>query len=148
MEKFLKKIKPKYYWLVAFCLTAVTYAITFSYMGMLGNGKYIIARSDLRQQYIPFIEYFCSVLRGEHDYWFSWALNLGTGTSLLFAYYTLSPFNLIYLILGEDLALTATALVIVLKAATAAATFQIFISKYLKKIYYETVLFAMMYALC
>lgn len=148
MEKYLKKIKPKYYWLIAFLLTAVTYAVTFSYMGMLGNGKYIIARSDLRQQYIPFIEYFCSVLRGEHDYWFSWALNLGTGTSLLFAYYTLSPFNLIYLILGEDLALTATALVIVLKAATAAATFQIFITKYLRKTYYETVLFAMMYALC
>lgn len=148
MEKCLKKIKPKYYWLVAFILTAITYAITFSYMGLLGNGKYIIARSDLKQQYIPFIEYFCSVLRGEHDYWFSWTLNMGTGTALLFAYYTLSPFNLIYLILGDDLALTATALVIVLKAAAAAATFQIFITKYLKKSYYETVLFAMMYALC
>jgi len=148
MEKYLKRIKPKYYWLVAFFLTAVTYAITFSYMGLLGNGKYIIARSDLKQQYIPFIEYFCSVLRGEHDYWFSWTLNLGTGTSLLFAYYTLSPFNLIYLILGKDMALAATALVIVLKASTAAATFQLFITKYMKKAYYETVLFAMMYALC
>lgn len=148
MEKYLKKIKPKYYWLIAFILTAITYAITFSYMGLLGNGKYIIARSDLKQQYIPFIEYFCSVLRGEHDYWFSWSLNMGTGTALLFAYYTLSPFNLIYLILGEDMALTATAFVIVLKAATAAATFQIFITKYLRKSYYETVLFAMMYALC
>lgn len=148
MEKYLKKIKPKYYWLIAFILTAITYAITFSYMGLLGNGKYIIARSDLKQQYIPFIEYFCSALRGEHDYWFSWSLNMGTGTALLFAYYTLSPFNLIYLILGEDMALTATAFVIVLKAATAAATFQIFITKYLRKSYYETVLFAMMYALC
>lgn len=148
MEKYLTKIKSKYYWLVAFVLTAITYAITFSYMGLLGNGKYIIARSDLKQQYIPFIEYFCSVLRGEHGYNFSWTLNLGTGTSLLFAYYTLSPFNIIYLILGEKLALTATAIVIILKASTAAATFQIFITKYLRKSYYETVLFSMMYALC
>lgn len=148
MEKYLKKIKPKYYWLIAFLLTALTYTMAFSYMGLLGNGTYVIARSDLKQQYIPFIEYFCDVIRGEHDYWFSWTLNWGTGTALLFAYYTLSPFNLIFLVLGEDLALTATALVIVLKAATAAATFQIFISKYLKKTYYETVLFAMMYGLC
>lgn len=148
MEKYLKKIKPKYYWLIAFLLTALTYTMAFSYMGLLGNGTYTIARSDLKQQYIPFIEYFCDVIRGEHDYWFSWTLNWGTGTALLFAYYTLSPFNLIFLALGEDLALTATALVIVLKAATAAATFQIFISKYLKKTYYETVLFAMMYGLC
>lgn len=148
MEKYLKKIKPKYYWLIAFLLTALTYTMAFSYMGLLGNGTYIIARSDLKQQYIPFIEYFCDVIRGEHDYWFSWTLNWGTGTALLFAYYTLSPFNLIFLALGEDLVLTATALVIVLKAATAAATFQIFISKYLKKTYYETVLFAMMYGLC
>lgn len=148
MEKYLKRIKPKYYWLLAFLLTALTYTMAFSYMGLLGNGTYVIARSDLKQQYIPFIEYFCDVIRGEHDYWFSWTLNWGTGTALLFAYYTLSPFNLIFLILGEDLALTATALVIVLKAATAAAAFQIFITKYLKKTYYETVLFAMMYGLC
>lgn len=148
MEKYLKNIKPKYYWLVAFLLTAITYTIAFSYMGLLKNGIYIIARSDLKQQYIPYIEYFCSVLKGEHDYWFSWNLGFGTGTALLFAYYTLSPFNLIYLILGEELAMTATAMVIVLKASTAAATFQIFIKNYLKKNYYETVLFAMMYALC
>lgn len=148
MEKYLKKIKPQHYWIVAFVLTTITYTMTFSYLGMLGNGKYIIARSDLKQQYIPFIEYFCSVLRGEHDYWFSWSLNLGTGTALLFAYYTLSPLNLIYLILGEGMELTATAIVVVLKASIAAATFQIFITRYLKKEYYETVLFAMMYALC
>lgn len=148
MEKYLKKIKPKYYWLIAFLLTALTYTMAFSYMGLLGNGTYVISRSDLQQQYIQFIEYFCSVIRGEHDYWFSWALSFGTGTALMFAYYTLSPFNLIFLFLGEDLALTATAIVIVLKAATAAATFQIFITKYLKKTYYETVLFAMMYGLC
>lgn len=148
MEKYLKKIKPKYYWLLAFLLTALTYTMTFSYMGLLGNGTYVIARSDLQQQYIQFIEYFCSVIRGEHDYWFSWALCFGTGTALMFAYYTLSPFNLIFLILGEDLAMTATAIVIVLKAAAAAAAFQIFITKYLKKTYYETVLFAMMYGLC
>ena len=82
MEKYLKKISPKYYWLVAFVLTAITYTMTFSYMGMLSNGKYIIARSDLKQQYIPFIQYFCSVLKGEHDYWYSWSAGLGNGTAL------------------------------------------------------------------
>ena len=71
MEKYLKRIKPKYYWLLAFLLTALTYTMAFSYMGLLGNGTYVIARSDLKQQYIPFIEYFCSVLRGEHGYNFS-----------------------------------------------------------------------------
>ena len=58
MEKYLKKIKPKYYWLIAFLLTALTYTMAFSYMGLLGNGTYVISRSDLQQQYIQFIEYY------------------------------------------------------------------------------------------
>lgn len=148
MEKILKGIKPKYFWLLAFLLTALTYTMAFSVMGMLNNGIYIIARSDLNQQYIPFIEYFCEVLKGKHDYWFSWSLNMGSGTSLLFAYYVLSPFNIFFLILGEERVLTATALVIVLKAATSAAVFQIFIYKLQRHIGYASVLFAMMYALC
>lgn len=122
--------------------------MAFSYMGLLGNGKYIIARSDLLEQYIPFINMFCDVLKGDKSYWFSWNLNSGSGTALLYAYYTLSPFNLLFLILGENYVMTATALVIILKASLAATTFQIFVTRFLKRNGYSSVLFAMMYGLC
>lgn len=122
--------------------------MAFSYMGLLSNGKYVIARSDLAEQYIPFITMFCDVLKGDKSYWFSWNLNSGSGTALLYAYYTLSPFNLLYLILGENHIMTATALVIILKASLASAMFQIFVTRFLKRSGYSSVLFAMMYGLC
>ena len=144
----LKKIKPKHYPLFAFILTVVTYWMALSFSQLLSTGMYVIVRSDLSHQYLPFAEYFCRVIRSEHDYFYSWTLNLGQGTALLNAYYCLSPFNLIYLIMGEGGELIATALIIILKAGLAAATFQVFISRFLKINYFETVLFSVMYAMC
>ncbi len=148
IEDLLERIKPKHYPLLAFFLTALVYTMAFSYKQMLGNGQYTIIRGDLDFQFIPFIRQFCRVLKGEHSYWFSWSNGLGDGTALLYAYYTLSPFNLIYLLLGEGRELTATALVVILKPALAAACFQVYITKLLRKTHAGTILFAMAYALC
>ncbi len=144
----LKRIQPKYYPLLAFLFTAGTYALAFSCKQMLGNGQYTIIRGDLDFQFIPFIRQFCRVLKGEHSYWFSWSNGLGDETALLYAYYTLSPFNLIYLLLGEGRELTATALVVILKPALAAACFEVYITKLLRKRHIGFVLFSAAYALC
>lgn len=144
----LNRIQPKHYPVLAFILTALTYAMAFSCKQMLGNGQYTIIRGDLDFQFIPFIRQFCRVLKGEHSYWFSWSNGLGDETALLYAYYTLSPFNLFYLIFGEGRELTATALVVILKPALAAACFQVYITKLLRKRHLGFVLFSMAYALC
>lgn len=147
MKDYLKKIKPKHYKWLAFFLTVITYLMAFSYQGLLSNGKYIIARSDLLQQYIPFIHMLGEAIHGEKSLWYSWNLNMGGSTALLNAYYTLSPFNLLFFIFGKSYIMEACALVIVLKAGLAAFTFQIFAQRVLRQ-GIETVLFAIMYALC
>lgn len=148
MRRYFEKIKPKDYKWIAFALTVITYLVAFSYLELLSNGKYIIARSDLLQQYIPFIGMLEEALRGEKSFWFSWNINMGGSTALLNAYYTLSPFNILFLLFGKNHIMEACALVIVLKAGLSAFTFQIFIRRVLKQEGIRTVLFAMMYALC
>lgn len=148
MYKYLQKIKPKHYPWLAFFLTCITYLTAFSYMGLLSNGKYIIARSDLLQQYIPFIYMLGDVISGEKSFWFSWNVNMGGSTALLHAYYTLSPFNIIFFLLGEAGVMRACAIVIVLKAGLSAVTFQMLMTKAFGQKGIRTVLFAMMYALC
>ncbi len=148
IDEYLNSIEPRFYPFLAFLLTAFTYGIILSCMGLMGNGLYVLETSDLRIQIIPFIMRFCDVIRGKHDLWYSWDFALGSGAIGTYAYYTLSPFNIFYLILGKNGIHIATYIITVLKASTAALTFQIFITEFNRKAYYETVLFSTMYGLC
>lgn len=147
LEEYLKKYPRKLYWLLAFMLTAIIYTLMFSVCGLLPNGEYIIARSDMIHQHIPFIEYFCQVLRGEHSYWFSWSNQMGYRTAGMYAYYLMSPFNLLFLLFKHDNIMHAVALVVILKAATSATIMQLFLQNILRKKLYATVLFSILYAL-
>ena len=148
MEKYLSKIQPKHYGLVAFVLTCLSMYMMFSYEEVLSTGRYIIMEGDLFHQYVPFIKMFVrDILQGENLF-FSWSLSMGMNTSLCYAYYVLSPFNLLYLILyGVDENIV-TAIVIILKSGLAALMFQRFVSKYLKCAGVESIVFAMCYAMC
>lgn len=148
LEKYLIKYPKKLYWLLAFMLTAIIYTMIFSVNGLLANGEYVIARSDMMHQHLPFIEYFKSVLQGEHSYWFSWDIGMGFGTAGTFAYYLMSPFNVIFLLFNHDSIMTSVALVVILKAATASAVMQLFLQYFYRNKTYSTVIFAVSYALC
>lgn len=148
MYGYLRNINKKYNPWIACLLTCIAYLTALSYLGLLSNGKYIIARSDLFQQYLPFIELLKRVAAGESSFWFSWNVNMGGSTALLHSYYTLSPFHILFFLLGEKHMMQACALVIVGKAGLAAFTCQVFLQKFLHQDGIRTVLFAMMYALC
>ena len=120
----LNKLNPKYYPLIAFVLTAVVYAFALSITGVLGNGVFVLETGDMKAQHIPFIMQMGEVLKGNHSLWYSWNIGLGQSTIGSYAYYTFSPFNIFYWILGNKGIHLASALVIILKAATSALTFQ------------------------
>ncbi|MBQ7765531.1 MAG: YfhO family protein [Lachnospiraceae bacterium] len=148
MEKYLSKIQPKHYGLVAFVLTCLSMYMMFSYEEVLSTGRYIIMEGDLFHQYVPFIKMFVrDILQGENPF-FSWSLSMGMNTSLCYAYYVLSPFNLLYLILyGVDENIV-TAIVIILKSGLAAFLFQRFVARHLKCTGVESIVFAICYAMC
>ena len=147
IRKKFNRINPRYYPVVAFTLTAFVYTLALSGLGMVGKSLYIIETGDLYAQFIPFIMQMCEVIRGKHSIWYSWNIALGSGSIGNYAYFTFSPFNIFYLILGVEHVHIASAIVLILKASFSAFTFQKFLAKVLKKIYYESILFSMLYAL-
>ena len=138
--------KVKLFPLYAAVLATLSYIIIFGFCGILGFDNSTILSGDLYQQYIAFIRLFLDALTGKGDFGYSFSLYLGAPAASTFAYYCLSPLNLLYLIPGiSDSAMTIV--VIVIKHALAAAAFQFFIQKGLKQISPLTILFSVCYAL-
>ena len=152
MEDSLIKFQQKKYfpallpW-IAFTMTALIFVCILATLHILGYNNSTILRSDLNGQYIGFIQQYIRVLKGEGSFWYSFSTYLGSGTILTFAYYTLSPFNLLYLIEAVPIS-TMTAVIIILKFALSAFTFQIFLEKFFKNTKVYTIIFSLSYALC
>ncbi len=146
--EFLKKQnKPGRYPVYAFLLACASFLLSLAFLDIVGYGNQTIFRSDMHGQYIPFIQMFLRALKGEESFWYSFSLYLGSGTILTHAYYTLSPFNLLYLI--DSISISAmTTVIITLKLGLSAATFQIFVQKALKQKQFFTVLLSVCYGLC
>ena len=140
-------MNTKRYPFYAFVFTLITYTSVLSGVGVLGNGLLLLETGDWMTQHIPFIMEMGEVIKGNHSLWYSWNMGIGSGSIGNYAYYAFSPFNIFYWVLGEKGKHIASACIIILKASASAATFQIFITKLLRRSYYETILFSMLYAL-
>lgn len=148
MEKYLLRIQKKHYWIVSFLLTVFSMYVMFSYEEILSTGRYVILEGDLLQQYVPFIKMLLrDIMQGENP-WFSWSLSLGMNTSLCYAYYALSPFNILYAIFFFLDEAVVTAIILILKTALAASFFQLFARNVLKCEGVESIIFSIFYAMC
>lgn len=146
MKRKQRLTDPRIFPLYSFMLTVLTFCITLFALDILGYGNDTILRSDLAVQYVPFIQSFLRVLRGEESFWYSFSSYLGSGNILNHAYYTINPFNLLYLIKG--ISITAmTAVIIIIKLGLAGASFTFFTQKALKANAAPSILFALCYAL-
>lgn len=145
--KIKKKLTaPRIYPLYSFILTVSTFCIALFTLDILGYGNRSILRSDLAAQYVPFIQSFLRVLKGEESFWYSFSSYLGSGSILNYAYYTINPFNLLYLIDGISI-FTMTTVIIVIKLGLIGASFTFFAQKVLKSDTMASILFALCYAL-
>lgn len=147
MEKYLSKIKQKHYGIVSAVLAMVGIYIIFSLCQYVNSGKFIIMDSDLIVQYIPYIKMFLRDLLNGESIWYSWNVSLGMNTSLVNAYYALSPFNLLYLIFWNVDENIITTIIIVLKVGLSAYTFHMFLNRVVKRFGVETILCSLMYSL-
>ena len=139
--------KKHLYPVYSFILTAILFLILLGTCGILGYGNNTILSGDLFSQYIAFIQSFLHVLKGEGNFYYSFSIFLGNPAVASYAYYCLSPFNLLYLIPGISVS-AMTLVIILLKLSLAAATFQIYLSQGLKINKYYSILFSTAYALC
>lgn len=148
MEKYIKKIKKEHYGVVAFVLAVITMYVMLSYEEALSTGRFIVTKGDLLHQYVPFIKLFVRNILGGESLWQSWEVSLGANTSLCYAYYALSPFNVLYLIFYNVDEAIITGAVIILKTGFIAFCFQRFVSKTLKCDGVESIIFSLFYAMC
>jgi len=107
----------------SFWITALAMTLVYAYLGVHPAGTKSVAIIDMHFQFIPFFSSLAE--RVTHGSSMLYSFNLGIGGSFLpmFAYYLASPFNLIFILLPHSVILEATALITILKLATASAGF-------------------------
>lgn len=140
-EKVIGGLKKRKYGLLAACLAALIAFFIFVASQRL-FGEYSFLTSDLRSQYVHFIKLFLRSLFGEGTMDYTFEVGMGTPAIPLYAFYCLSPFNLIYLLIAD-----ASAVVVILKYALAAYTFWRFEQKILRRDDAVAAVFAVCYAL-
>lgn len=146
IETFFKKLDQKWYPVIAFFLTLLTVTLSFSMAQMLSNGKYTVLFGDFLEQYVPFARLRArEILQGNFS-GYSWNVSMGQGTSLLYAFYSNSPFYLLFLLISDDL--LASELVVLLRIATAALTFCLYLQKGRKEEGVKCIFFSICYAMC
>ncbi len=146
MERGLNSIQPKYYGLISAFLAMLGMYLILSYNQCIG-GDITLLTGDMIEQYVPYIKMLCrDILNGE-SIWFSWSSSLGMNTSLINAYYAMSPFNIFYLLFWNVDVNIITAIIIILKNGIAAYTFHIFLKRVMRCEGIQSILFSVMYAL-
>lgn len=143
---FKLKDHPKLFPLYSALLTALLFLLALAFAGILGYGNNTILSGDLFSQYTAFIQSFLDVLKGERSFYYSFSVFFGNPSAAIYAYYSLSPFNLLYFLPFSVSALTAV--IILLKLSLASAMFQLYLSKGLKQTSPCTILFGCAYGLC
>ena len=138
--------KKKLYPLYSALLTALIFILILAFNGIAGFGNKTILTGDLFSQYVSFIRHFIDILKGKAGFYYSFSLYLGNSSAANNSYYCLSPFNLLYLIPGISLS-AMTAVIITLKLALSAASFQFYLAKGLKGGRPVSILFGTAYAL-
>lgn len=143
-EKVIEGLKKRKYGLLAASLAALASFIIFVASQRLFN-EYSFLIHDLNAQYVHFIKLFLRSLLGEGTMDYTFEVGMGTPAIPLYAFYCLSPFNFVYLLIRD--ASTASAVVVISKFAMAAYTFWRFEERILKRDSTAAVVFAVCYAL-
>ncbi len=148
IEEFILSFPKKYYPFVAAVITAVSLYMGFSLAGMLSGGIYAFDRGDLLESHVPYILDMCRSISNGESIWYSSSISMGMNNSLVLAYYTLSPFNILFLIFPNADPNVISTIVIILKLSLSAAFFQIFSKYVLKRENLWSIIISACYALC
>ena len=113
----------KYPLILSFLLPGLLVAFYFAIRGAFPFGSSSVLTVDLGQQYIDFFAYLRQTLLGNPGQ-LLYAFNKGLGGDMfgVFAYYLLSPFNLLVVLFPADLLDVAVFVIMILKISTAGLT--------------------------
>lgn len=116
----------KLYWLISAMFSMSLILLIMSYSQVLWNGKFTYIAYDTFEQVASFSKLFYYKLFSGSNMYYSFKAGLGMNTSLLFAFYALSPFNIIYSFFNAENINTASIIIFILKIGVASALFQLY----------------------
>lgn len=139
--------KNRAFYLIAFLLPAAVLELVYITFEVFpfGNGSILVL--DLNAQYIYYYEYLRDVVWHGQSMIYNWSRTLGGENFGIFAYYTASPFMLVFILLPKTLITEALLLTALLKTGCAALSFAWYIKKKYGDGGFRIIIFSTFYAL-
>lgn len=129
----IKKTYEKYKTLIYILITVISiFLITLIFCKASPFGSNSLIAGDIAGQYIPFWAYFKDCLLGKQSALFTFSKLLGGNMIGLWAYYLISPFNLLFMFFSKEKLALALVLVTALKILACATTMYIFLKGKIK----------------
>ncbi|SJZ54641.1 Uncharacterized membrane protein YfhO [Pilibacter termitis] len=125
-----------------FCLT-----ILFSILQITPFGQKNLMISDLGTQYTPFFSYLKEIFSGKESWIYSFSVGMGDNFLPLTAYYLMSPFNLLFLLVDSWNLDTMVSIVLMLKISCMSIMMFTYLRKSHEKAELSQVFFSLAYAL-
>ena len=143
MEKTMTK---KRYYTLSILIPAVMILAIFLLFTITPFGNRTWLTIDLGQQYVDFFSYYQdTLLHHPEQFFYSFSKSIGGEMVSLWAYYLLSPFNLLFLLIPHSAIAMGVSLLIFLKLVSCAVSFAVLLDVKFKQRNWTTLLFALSY---
>nr|WP_319218839.1 YfhO family protein [uncultured Trichococcus sp.] len=125
MQKRLTNLYPQKNMLcLSFLMPLFVMMVIYATMGVYPFGNNTLLTVDLGQQYVDFFSYYRTTLLSDPSaIFFSFTKSIGGEMLGLWAYYLMSPFNLIFLLFPQSQLPLAVTLLILMKVSASGLTF-------------------------
>lgn len=143
MEKTMPKKK---YYTLSILIPAVMILAIFLLFTITPFGNRTWLTIDLGQQYVDFFSYYQdTLLHHPEQFFYSFSKSIGGEMVSLWAYYLLSPFNLLFLLIPRSAIAMGVSLLIFLKLVSCTVSFAVLLDVKFKQRNWTTLLFALSY---
>ena len=143
MEKTMTK---KRYYTLSILIPAVMILAIFLLFTITPFGNRTWLTIDLGQQYVDFFSYYQdTLLHHPEQFFYSFSKSIGGEMVSLWAYYLLSPFNLLFLLIPRSAITMGVSLLIFLKLVSCTVSFAVLLDVKFKQRNWTTLLFALSY---
>ena len=141
-----KTMTKKKYYTLSILIPAVMILAIFLLFTITPFGNRTWLTIDLGQQYVDFFSYYQdTLLHHPEQFFYSFSKSIGGEMVSLWAYYLLSPFNLLFLLIPRSAIAMGVSLLIFLKLVSCTVSFAVLLDVKFKQRNWTTLLFALSY---
>lgn len=141
-----QSMSKKQYYFLTITISAVMLLIIFLLFSITPFGNRTWLTIDLGQQYIDFFAYYKdTLLHHPEQFFYSFSKSIGGEMVSLWAYYLMSPFNLLFLLFPNSMIPLGVSLLIFLKLLCCTLSFSILLEKKFNRRDFTAILFSLSY---